>query len=213
MFHNDGASRYGNLAGVTSGRRPEDEFSQKNLTLQQQRVIVCGEILADPALPIEEKVFLFLMWFAAFVDQERVGKMEELVQMDREAARIQKLKDEKSTHLRQLEEAGTKDDARLAQATARVDALVQMGNPDPQELAAAQREVQACKDTSVQRQEAIAQVRAEVNDLTAKHDAAPKSREVLFMEIERLGQLKDKMMNMVRSMLETSNRQVEKIFR
>ena len=33
------------------------------------------------------------------------------------------------------------------------------------------------------------------------------------MEIERLGQLKDKMMNMVRSMLETSNRQVEKIFR
>jgi hypothetical protein len=213
MFDREGPTARGVLPGLNSGGRPEDGYNDKNLTIQQQRAIKCGEILADPSLTIEDKIFLFMMWFTAFTDQEREKKLEELVQMDREAARIQKLKDEKSTELKQLQESGEKDDSRLVQATARLDALEQMGNASPADLDTARKEVNACQQTKVQRQEAIAKVQHEVNDLSAKHDAAPKSREVLFMEIERLNQLRDKIMNMARSIMENSNRAIEKIFR
>jgi cell division protein FtsB len=56
-------------------------------------------------------------------------------------------------------------------------------------------------------------VESEHAELKRQQDQAPKSREVLFMEIERLNQLRDKIMNMARSILENSNRQIEKIFR
>ena len=213
MFDREGPSNRGVLPGLNSGGRPEDAYNDKNLTIQQQRAIKCGEILADPSLTIEDKIFLFMMWFTAFTDQEREKKLEELVQMDREAARIQKLKDEKSTELGQLQEAGEKDDSRLVQATARLEALQQMGNASPSDLDAAKNEVTNCQQTKIQRQEAIAKVQHEVTDLSAKHDAAPKSREVLYMEIERLNQLRDKIMNMARSIMENSNRAIEKIFR
>lgn len=212
MFDRDGPTGMGILPGFNTGMRPEDEYNSKNLTIQQQRAIQCGEVLADPTLCIEDKIFLFMMWFTAFTDQEREKKLEELVQMDRETARNVKLKDEKQSELKSLQEARGRDENRLVQAQAKVERLEQAG-VGGEELQAAQGELQECQTHLAERDAKIRGVEHELSDLNVKNEKAPKSREVLFMEIERLNQLRDKIMNMARSMMENSNRAIEKIFR
>lgn len=212
LFDREGPSNLGILPGFNTGLRPEDDYSSKNLTVQQQRAIKCGEILADPALTIEDKIFLFMMWFTAFTDQEREQKLEELVQMDRETARNQKFTDELKSELKSLGGARETDENKLVQAQAKVDRLEQLGG-NPQDLQAAKAEVTQCQSHLAERDAKIRGVEHELSDMQVKNDKAPKSREVLFMEIERLNQLRDKIMNMARSIMENSNRAIEKIFR
>ena len=212
LFGRDGGTTMGILPGFNTGLRPEDDYNSKNLTTQQQRAIKCGEVLADPSLCIEDKIFLFMMWFTAFTDQERESKLEELVQMDRETARNQKFTDELKSELKSLGTAREGDENKLVQAQAKVTRLEQLGG-SPQDLDAAKAEVSECQTHLAERDAKIRGVEHELSDMNVKNDKAPKSREVLFMEIERLNQLRDKIMNMARSIMENSNRAIEKIFR
>lgn len=214
-FDRDFRPATGILPGFNMGGRPEDEYSNKNLTIQQERAIKCGEILADPSLTIEDKIFLFMMWFVAFSDKERERKLEDLVQMDREAARIQKTKDEKLAELNSLREAKRMDEAKLVQAESAVRRAERDsgGAIAPEKMQKLTGAVEDAKKNISRRDEAIRNCEHEHAELKRQGDQAPKSREVLFMEIERLNQLRDKIMNMARSILENSNRNIEKIFR
>lgn len=126
-----GSKVFGNMPGMTYGGRPSDAVNPEQLTIQQRRAVKCGEILADPALTIEDKIFLFMMWFVAFSDEEREKKLQELVQMDRKTANLQEAKDDKLAELKSQETTAAEQSALLAGAEAELKAVLGEGVSTP----------------------------------------------------------------------------------
>ena len=203
----------GRMPGLNFGGRPEDALNPQNLTIQQRRAIKCGEILADPALTIEDKIFLFMMWFVSFADQEREKKMEELVMMDRDHARLQRARDDLHSQLKSQESNLDNHATLKAQAEETVRGLKEAGKVDSPEMKEAEAKLETYSGNVRECEQKVKKLEFQLNALSRKEDSAPKSRETLFMEIERMNQMRDKIMNMARSILENSNRNIEKVFR
>ena len=68
--------------GIMGPGSPMDADGAKN-PIYLQRTMVISSILNDPSLSIEDKIFYFMMWFAAFADKEREQKMREIADLDR----------------------------------------------------------------------------------------------------------------------------------
>jgi hypothetical protein len=206
------------LTGLFGGGRPED-YDGKNLTIQQQRAIKCGEILNDPSLCIEDKIFLFMMWFCAFADQEREQKMKELVQMDEREARLKKDKDETYRLLQSQVQTKKKKDVSRQQAEGEVNRIKNQMKAEPNngalkgELDKANAKLQKAETEVNEADKAVQDLDKQHRALKRKEDRAPKSREVMFMELERLNKLRDMVMNMARTMMQNADRNIEKLFR
>ncbi|MEO1232725.1 MAG: hypothetical protein AAFZ18_27895, partial [Myxococcota bacterium] len=163
---------------------------------------------------MEDAIFLFLLTYAAFTDRERKNKMKELAGLDRKSARTQKLRDDKNAELGQAEKALTDQEALLQSARAKVQSLETRGVAEGSQEMRSARERLETFEAGVERCEAdVARLEHEYKALQREDDQSPKSRDIMFMELERLTQDRDKLMNMVRSVLEKSDRNIEKIFR
>lgn len=199
----------GRLPGIFSPAGPGDDPSK--MTLQEARAAECARILRDGSLSIEDKIFLFMMMFVAFTDREREDQLEEIVGLDRDQARRAKLKDDKTREKTSMLVEQRKATDELRDAEGQRDALRAGG--DTPAFQAAQKKVDdltqkvgACKGR-------VEEISREYEKIKRDSDKAPQSREVKFTELQRLSQLRDNILNMARSMMETSNRNIEKVFR
>lgn len=204
-------SRIG-LPGIFSGGGPNDDPTE--LTLQQQRALKCNAILNDSSLSIEDKIFLFMMWFVAFTDREREKQLEDIVGMDsRQAARaeaIEKLQQKEKSQKQEVNRAG--EEMRIAKREMAEAKALPNGENSPEYKEAAARATEAEGKFKVA-SERLDEVNTDIKKLERDHDSAPQSREVKFTELQRLSQLRDNILNMARSIMETSNRNIEKVFR
>ncbi len=91
-FGLDGVPGGFGMPGVMGLGSPADADGSKN-EVYLQRTIVINSILNDPSLSIEDKIFYFMMWFAAFADKEREQKMREIADLDRVDQQKKMMKD------------------------------------------------------------------------------------------------------------------------
>ena len=70
--------------GLLGPGSPMDADGSKN-HIYAQRSLQISSILNDPALSIEDKIFYFMMWFAAYADKEREQKMKEIADLDNQS--------------------------------------------------------------------------------------------------------------------------------
>jgi hypothetical protein len=208
-FRRDPVDRAG-LPGIFSGGRPDDDPDK--MTLQQQRAVKCAEVHQDPSLSIEDKIFLFMMWFVAFTDREREKQLEEIVGLDRDQARRAQAIDKKRQEEKSQRMEGSKAAEELRGAEKERDALKAGGDESPA-LAAANKKVEEAESKVRACRGRIDEIQSDINRLRRDSDKAPQSREVKFTELQRLSQLRDNILNMARSIMETSNRNIEKVFR
>ncbi len=205
-----GVRSRGAMASITSPAGPHD---QDDAPFYQRRANMLGDILSDSCLCIEDKIFFFMMWFVAFADDEREQKMKEMIEMDRKQAETAEARDKHTGYLKeQQEKVKTFEDVKT-QAESDLAKLHQADPPDPAAIAEAEAALEAATENLDIAKEHESDLERTVQDLTRQVDELPKSREVKFMELERINQLRDKIMNMARSILENSNRNIEKIFR
>lgn len=200
----------GNMPSMTSPSGPHD---QVDAPFYQRRANMLGDILSDSSLCIEDKIFFFMMWFVAFADDEREQKMKELIEMDRKQAETAEMRDKQANFLKEQKDKVSTYESTLDRAQDDLATLQGANPPDPQAIAAAQTAVEEAQHNVDRAKERENELERTVQDLSRQVDELPKSREVKFMELERLNQLRDKIMNMARSILENSNRNIEKIFR
>lgn len=181
------------------------------MTLARRRAYECSLVLNDPSLSVQDKVFMFMMIYAAYSDLEREDKLRELTQLDERQAswdekrsKLQKIRDES---LNQVQ----RNTSRVETANERVKELE--GKPGSErDLEAARRELaEAQKALTTANEESI---RASNEYLSAEKEyAAPKNREVIMMEIDRLTKFREQIMQMARSIIDDANRLIERIFR
>ena len=279
------------MPGVMGLGSPADADGSKN-QVYLQRTIVINSILNDPSLSIEDKIFYFMMWFAAFADKEREQKMREIADLDRVDQQKKMMKDgvhrerqalfqtrkeitrgidqaegealKANPHMEKLEAAEKrlsrlerKPDAKPAdlekakkavvglRAAAGVDtpqhqalrdahedlsALVKKGDAKPEQIEAAQKKVAEARaeipltkaDEAMQK---VASLKAQLADANRKIDQkseefdklknetaqAPKSRELLFMELERIQRFRGMLIDMANSFLRDMARRVKEI--
>jgi hypothetical protein len=210
-FRRDKPTRFG-LPGIFSGGGPND--NPEDMTLQQQRALKCSAILADPSLSIEDKIFLFMMWFVAFTDREREKQLEDIVGMDsRQAQRSEAIEKQRQKEKSQrMELARATEDLRGAQKE-REAAKAGPGGENSDAYKDANRRCEEAEGKVKGSRERIDEINADINKMRRDSDSAPQSREVKFTELQRLSQLRDNILNMARSIMETSNRNIEKVFR
>lgn len=203
----------GGPGGPGSLFRNPNQPNLDDMSLQQRRAYECSLVLNDPALSIEDKIFLFMMKFLAFTDREREQKLEEIASMDKKQAfRAQKIERKEREGKSQGEElVKARNELRDANSSL-ASAKTTHGEGSP-EVADAQRRVDECGAKVKGCQGAMENIRVDIDRLTRESESAPQSHEVKFTELQRLSQLRDNILNMARSMMDTSNRNIEKVFR
>lgn len=209
-FRRDPPSKFG-LPGVFSGGGPNDTGEDK--TIQQNRAMKCAAILADPSLSIEDKIFLFMMWFVAFTDREREKQLEDIVGMDRrQAARGEAIEKHNQKAKSQKEENGRayRDYQTAVKEAEGAKGKFGEGSDQYKAATAKANDLKGRYNTGEERLKGI---NDQIAEWRRDSDSAPQSREVKFTELQRLSQLRDNILNMARSIMETSNRNIEKVFR
>lgn len=195
-----------------SGKGGEDD--DDGLTPAQLRAIECGAILNDPSLSIQDKVFLFMLIFAAYSDQEREDKLKELTKLDERQAEW----DKQRKKLGRTKDALVKEHGDIVEKMnakqAKIDSLKASGkSDDSDEIKAAKRELEKLGQDKARVKENIDNTTEEYDKVGAESNQAPRTREVLFAEVEKITKFRDQMINMARSVIEDANRLIERIFR
>jgi hypothetical protein len=278
--------------GILGPGSPMDADGSKN-QLYLQRTMVISGILNDPSLSIEDKIFYFMMWFAAFADKEREQKMREIADLDRvdqmksmkkdaiyrdrqalygarkdlqkgvETAEsqwggmravhgeVRKLERElermerkaaspealetAKTELGQVQEAVKKGAAtpeQLHDAESRVKSLEAREPLDPSKVEELKTKIaeakgkapggvegydkartrfEECKRQLSECNAKIEQRSAEYDQLKNETSQAPKSRELLFMELERIQRFRGMLIDMANSFMRDMARRVKEI--
>jgi hypothetical protein len=199
------------IPGVFGAGGPWDSGDPNKVAAQQARAAQCAAILADPSLCIEDKIFLFMMWFVTFIDREREDKMAEIVAMSDRDARRAKRRDELQQEQQSQGKTVEEMERGVKAAESELARAQQGGKAD--EIQQAKNKLTLCKSQEAAARNLYDKYGKEYNDLKQASDQVPHSRELMVMELKRLDDLRDKIMNMVRSMMEVSNRNTEKVFR
>ncbi|MBI2372895.1 MAG: hypothetical protein HYV07_02730 [Deltaproteobacteria bacterium] len=217
------------MAGVLGPSHPRDADPARQ-SMYAQRTAVIGSILNDPSLSIEDKIFLFMMWFAAFADKEREAKMKEIVDLDKldqkrrndmdRANRERTAMHSTKRDLTMASESLEKDLAKMkGQASAGVDlatdtpeakAKREASNP---QIADLEKKVAEARDKVGEANNKINRLSEEYDTLKNATNQAPKSREILLFELDRITQLRGSIMDMARHFLEDSSRRIKEIMR
>ncbi|MBI4821577.1 MAG: hypothetical protein HY791_35275 [Deltaproteobacteria bacterium] len=216
-------------AGVLGPSHPRDADPARQ-SMYAQRTAVIGSILNDPSLSIEDKIFLFMMWFAAFADKEREAKMKEIVDLDkidqkrrndmdranRERTAMYASKRDLTTAADGIEKELTKLKGQLSATidptadTAEAKASRAGASGKVEEL---EKQLGEAKDKVNEAQTKINRLSEEYDTLKNATNQAPKSREILLFELDRITQLRGSIMDMARHFLEDSTRRIKEIMR
>ena len=187
-------------------------------TPAQMRALECAQVLADPCLSIQDKVFYFMLIFAKWSDKEREDKLRELTKQEEEAAKwdaqrqdISKSQDARIEERRQVNKELDTAEARLRGLQTKVDAGELPS--DSKEFKEAQEKVKNLNERSQDLTRGVEKLGDELREAANKADKAPRARELIFSEIDKITKFRDQMINMARSMIDDANRLIERIFR
>jgi hypothetical protein len=206
-----GGGRDRGPTGPRAFQGPDAPHPDDSITMQRAKA--CSLILSDRSLSIEDKIFLFMMTFLSFTDRERADKLNEIASMDKlQSLRAQKIERKNREGKSQGEElVKARNELRDANS-ALASAKTTDGDGSPAAMEA-QRKVDDVSAKVKGCQGAVENIRVDIDRLQRESDSAPQSHEVKFTELQRLSQLRDNILNMARSMMDTSNRNIEKVFR
>lgn len=205
-----GAPHQFGIAGITGSGNPRDAGSQR-AQLYAQRSAVISMVLNDPCLSIEDKIFLFMMWFAAFADEERKIKMEELAELDRMDAEKHQLLQRNQDGLKNVQERSGQLQVEHEKAEKALTDAKAGGDPDA--IKKAEAAVVASGKRVVENDNKRQQLEGDIDRLQRETQEAPKSREILLFELDRITQLRGNIMDMAKHFLEDSHRRIKEIMR
>jgi hypothetical protein len=215
--------------------RPDQE---RKIPLAKRRAAECAKILNDPCLSVQDKIFMFMMVYAAYSDLEREDKLRELNALEERKADLDARRDQKLTKKNELE----KDLEQQKDKLQGIEEKMKAAGVDPKDLdekvkaaggdqAALQKVVKDLQAQGVspqalqlveQRttaQNGLSRLNTNLRDASREYEnseketGSTKNRETLFLELDRITKWRDQIMQMARSMLEESNRLVERIWR
>ena len=194
--------------------------------------------MMDPALSHEDKIMLFLMIIAAGQDDDRMRKMRELADVDAKAA-AKKVAGEaqtnaqaernKETRLEGAAEAGdtatnheaappkrpvSTETEQAAPPTTGTPPQQSGGGRRPAAVAGAKREAvdgaDAPTNAPLEAQD-VALAQSQLQD--QNNPEGPRSREVIMMELDRIGKMRDMFFEMVNQMMRQKNQTMRDIWR
>lgn len=198
------------IPALTGQGMPNDANGRK-AQLYAQRSMAINAVLNDPSLSIEDKIFLFMMWFAAFADEERKIKMEEIANLDRIDAEKHEVLRRSRESLKNVKDRSGELVAGHEMAKKNLEEAKAGG--DPKAIEAAQRAVDTSAKQVAQNESKRAELEDKINRLQTETEEAPKSREILLFELDRITQLRGNIMDMAKKFLEDSHRRIQQIMR
>ena len=249
----DGGYRFGMPNGFGTGGllgpgSPMDADGSKN-HIYAQRSLQINAILNDPALSIEDKIFYFMMWFAAYADKEREQKMREIADLDNQSqennlkrkeldrnlqalyqsrkvmqqtvqAAEQKLRHASPKHeqikdvkkdIAKLEASENPDAAKLQGLQKKLEGLEKHDRSNDGDLEKAKKVLDEAKGKLMQVQVKIEGHSKQIDELQSNADSGTKSRELLFMELERIQRFRGMLIDMANSFMRDMARRVKEI--
>ncbi len=201
--------------GPAGDADPVDEDLTKRSNLALERAAKLGAVLDDPALSLQDKIFYFMLLFSQYADKEREDKLQKLVKLDQASGEWDLVRGRFDARLDNVQ-------TRLMQLNAEADALREerrvliAGGADPMS-----KEVEAIRSKLDENRGQATALRTEKEKVTSEKEKAhavraPKltmSRETLFAELDKVTKQRDQIINMTRSLIDDSNRLIERIFR
>lgn len=190
------------IPGFTGMGMPSDMNNPMRGMQVSERAMIGASILRDPALTIEDKLFLFMMYMGMFASQYELKKAEELAELDR--AEEQRSSIIRKTQTSLQNETQTRGAAKRAaeDAKAKYETVANQPGVTPEVKEAAKREMDATGNAfkmSMEREKAL---QTDLNQLKGPQQL-PKSREQLTMELRRMEDLKRLFQDMVQALLQS----------
>ena len=197
------------------GWKPKGDPETGEYTIAERRAMECSAILNDPALSIQDKIFLFMLVYASYSDMEREDKLAEFTKLEQKQAEadatrkgIKKDRDAKSHERKDL--VGQKDG--LEKEIERLEAMPQ-NRETQRELNQAREKLTEVKAAVTRIDDGISNLDVQLQDVEKESKQVPHAREVIFMEIEKITKFRDQVINMARSLIDEANRLIERIWR
>lgn len=190
------------IPGFTGPGMPSDEANPMRQMQMSERAMIGASILRDPALTIEDKLFLFMMYMGMFASQDELRKAEELAELDR--AEEQRSSIIRKTQTSLQNETQTRGAAKRAaeDAKAKFETVSAQPGATPEAKDAAKREMEATGSAFKMSQEREKALQTDLNQLKGPQQL-PKSREQLTMELRRMEDLKRLFQDMVQALLQS----------
>jgi len=234
--------------GLLGPGSPMDADGSKN-HIYAQRSLQISSILNDPALSIEDKIFYFMMWFAAYADKEREQKMKEIADLDNQSQennlkrkdlernrqalyqsrkvmqqavqtaesklrslspKHEEIRDVKKD-ISKLESSENPDQQQIADLRKKLGGLERLNKGAAPDIEKAQQVLAESKTKMMQVQVKIEGHSKQIDQLAANADSGTKSRELLFMELERIQRFRGMLIDMANSFMRDMARRVKEI--
>lgn len=190
------------IPGFTGMGMPSDMNNPMRGMQVSERAMIGASILRDPALTIEDKLFLFMMYMGMFASQDELKKAEELAELDRSEEARQSTIRKMQTSLQN--ETQTRGAAKRAaeDARAKFETVSNQPGVSSADKDAAKREMEATGNAFKMSQERERALQSDLNTLKGPQQL-PKSREQLTMELRRMEDLKRLFQDMVQALLQS----------
>ena len=234
--------------GLLGPGSPMDADGSKN-HIYAQRSLQISAILNDPALSIEDKIFYFMMWFAAYADKEREQKMKEIADLDNQSQennlkrkdlernrqalyqsrkvmqqavqtaesklrsispKHEEIRDVKK-EISKLEGSANPDQQKLSDLQNKLSGLERFNKGPAADIDKAEKVLTEAKSKMMQVQVKIEGHSKQIDQLAANADSGTKSRELLFMELERIQRFRGMLIDMANSFMRDMARRVKEI--
>ena len=235
-------------SGLLGPGSPMDADGSKN-QIYAQRSLQINSILNDPALSIEDKIFYFMMWFAAYADKEREQKMREIADLDTQnqentlkrkelernrqalyqsrkvmqqgvqaaegklrslSPKHEEIKDVKQ-QIAKLESGENPDQTKIQDLQKKLGGLERLNRGNAADIEKASKVLQEAKSKRMQVEVKIEDHSKQIDGLAANADSGTKSRELLFMELERIQRFRGMLIDMANSFMRDMARRVKEI--
>jgi hypothetical protein len=190
------------IPGFTGMGMPSDMNNPMRGMQVSERAMIGASILRDPALTIEDKLFLFMMYMGMFASQDELKKAEELAELDRSEEARQGTIRKMQTSLQN--ETQTRGAAKRAaeEARSKFETVSNQPGVSSADKESAKREMEATGNAFKMSQEREKALQSDLNTLKGPQQL-PKSREQLTMELRRMEDLKRLFQDMVQALLQS----------
>jgi hypothetical protein len=217
----DGMDATAAVAGTTTS-------AQRRAALHAERAYALNAILDDPTLSMEDKIFYFMMVYAAYSDREREVVMREIAEIDDQEKYRQRVKQAVNLKLQQAQAASSAAKKALEKSGKELEALKKRDEaakapgakpetvarkPSAEEMKAAQTKFDETAKLRSNLDAATNRVSGQLDALNKASAETPKSRELLIFELERIDKLRGMMIDIARNIIEQSYQRTKQIMR